>query len=251
MTPRIITLFTLVFGLITAASNATFAQTATPTPPIKEEEGVIKVNSRLVVVPVSVVDPNGEPVLGLKAESFQIKEENRPQTVDSVGNAETVPLEIVLLFDVSASSDAMFKFQQETAAKFLQDVLKSEDRATIFTIGQRATLIQARDTAEKSILAIRSITPTKEQTAFYDSVRIAANYLEKNSPQGRRKVILVISDGEDTNSDGVLRAIWAAERKIAGWVTSGESVGLPTSCQGKTIAELIDELEQRLLALAL
>ena len=222
MTPRIITLFTLVFGLITAASNATFAQTATPTPPIKEEEGVIKVNSRLVVVPVSVVDPNGEPVLGLKAESFQIKEENRPQTVDSVGNAETVPLEIALLFDVSASSDAMFKFQQETAAKFLRDVLKSEDRATIFTIGQRATLIQARDTAEKSILAIRSITPTKEQTAFYDSVRIAANYLEKNSPQGRRKVILVISDGEDTNSDGVLRAIWAAERKIADTVQGQE-----------------------------
>ena len=42
----------------------------------------------------------------------------------------------------------------------------------------------------------------------------------------------------------------AAERKIAGWVASGESVGLPTSCQGKTVAELIDELEQRLLALA-
>ena len=142
--------------------------------------------------------------------------------MDSVGNAETVPLEIALLFDVSASSDAMFKFQQETAAKFLRDVLKSEDRATIFTIGQRSTLIQARDTAEKSILAIRSITPTKEQTAFYDSVRLAANYLEKNSPQGRRKVILVISDGEDTNSDGVLRAIWAAERKIADTVQGQE-----------------------------
>ncbi len=42
----------------------------------------------------------------------------------------------------------------------------------------------------------------------------------------------------------------AAERRIAGWVASGEAVGLPTSCTGKTVAELVDELEQRLLSLA-
>ena len=215
MKSRITARFTLVFILAIGSAMAAIAQTASPTPPIKEDDQVIKVDSRLVVVPVSVTDPNGEPVTGLKANNFRIKEENKPQTIDSVGNAENVPLEIALLFDVSASSDAMFKFQQETAAKFLHDVLRTDDRATIFTIGQKSTLIQARDTAEKSIAAVRSITPTKEQTAFYDSVREAATYLNKNSPKGRRKVIVVISDGEDTNSEGVLRAIWAAERKIA------------------------------------
>jgi VWFA-related protein len=209
----------LLFGIFFALTCSLPAQTPSPsptsTPFIKEEEGVIKVDSRLVVVPVSVVDQNGEPVLGLKAENFQVKEENQPQTIDSVGNAENVPLEIALLFDISASSDAMFKFQQETAAKFLKDVLRPEDRATIFTIGKSSTLVQARDTAEMSMIAVRTITPTKEQTAFYDSVREAANYLAKNAPQGRRKVIVIISDGDDTNSDGVLKAIWAAERKIA------------------------------------
>lgn len=212
----------LIIGLVTMSCLPMMAQTASPTPPIKEEEQVIKVDSRLVVVPVSVVDSNGEPVLGMKAENFRILEDNRPQTIDSLGNAENVPLEIALLFDVSASSDAMFQFQKDTAAKFLQDVLRGEDRATIFTIGQRSTLVQPRDTAEKSILALKSITSTKEQTAFYDSVRIAANYLEKNSPQGRRKVIVVISDGEDTNSDGVLSAIWNAERKIADTVVGNQ-----------------------------
>lgn len=212
----------LIIGLVTMSCLPMMAQTASPTPPIKEEDQVIKVDSRLVVVPVSVVDSNGEPVLGMKAENFRILEDNRPQTIDSLGNAENVPLEIALLFDVSASSDAMFQFQKDTAAKFLQDVLRGEDRATIFTIGQRSTLVQPRDTAEKSILALKSITSTKEQTAFYDSVRIAANYLEKNSPQGRRKVIVVISDGEDTNSDGVLSAIWNAERKIADTVVGNQ-----------------------------
>lgn len=208
-------LFFLLASIFLAGAFEMSAQTATPTPAAVDEDQVIKVNSRLVVVPVSVTDTNGEPVLGLKAESFRIKEENRPQAIDSLGTADNVPLEIALLFDVSASTDAMFRFQQETAAKFLQEVLRSDDRATIFTIGQKGTVVGGRENADRSIAAIKSITPTKEQTAFYDSVRMAANYLAQNAPEGRRKVILVISDGEDTNSDGVLKAIWDAERKVA------------------------------------
>ncbi len=208
-----------VIGFVSQVVNA---QTTSPTPPPTKEDEVIKVNSRLVVVPVSVTNASGDPVLGLKAENFRVKEEGKAQTIDNVGNAENVPLEIALLFDISASTDAMFKYEQETASKFLQDVMRAEDRATIFTVGQKGTMVQGRETAEKSITAIRAITPTREQTAFYDSVRIAAEYLQRNTPEGRRKVILLISDGEDTNSDGILKAIWEAERKIAANVQGEE-----------------------------
>ena len=165
-------------------------------------------------MPVSVTDANGQPVLGLNAKDFRIDEESKQQTIDSLGNANVVPLEIALLFDVSASTDTMFKFEQETAAKFLREVMRSNDRATIFTVGTRGVLVQSRDTSEKSMESVRSIAPTKEQTAFYDSVRVAADYLKKNTPPGARKVIVIISDGEDTNSEGIIRAIWNAERKI-------------------------------------
>jgi VWFA-related protein len=204
------------FGIMFTVIS-TFAQTPTPTPkatPKPVDDDIIKVSSRLVVVPVSVTDAKGEPVLGLKPGDFQILEENRAQIIDSLGTADVVPLEIALLFDVSASTDAMFKFEQETAAQFLKEVMRPNDRATVFTIGQRSVLVQPRDTAERSIESIRLITPTKEQTAFYDTVRIAAEYLTKNAPQGVRKVIVIISDGEDTSSEGVMRAIWNAERNI-------------------------------------
>lgn len=190
------------------------AQTPTPTPKISEEEGVIKVESRLVVVPVSVVNPNGDPVTGLKAGDFRIAEENRPQVIESLGTAEDVPLEIALLFDVSASTDAMFKFQQETAAKFLADVLRADDRATIISVGQEPVLVQGRDTSAKSISGVSAIIPKKEATAFFDSVRFAADYLKTNSPSGRRRVVVVISDGEDNFSEGVQRAQRNAERKV-------------------------------------
>lgn len=207
-------LFILIFTSVFSA----VAQNVKPTPPPKnnnDDDGeIIKVNSRLVVVPVSVLDANGQPVLGLKKEDFRVSEENKIQQVEQVSDAEKVPLEIVLLFDVSASTDSMFRFEQETAAKFLQEVMRPEDRATIFTIGEKPLLVQSREKADKSAVAVKSIQPTKQQTAFYDSVAAAANYLQKNAPQNVRKVIVVISDGDDTNSAGVIKAIFNAEMKI-------------------------------------
>ncbi|NOT49128.1 MAG: hypothetical protein HOP17_15465, partial [Acidobacteria bacterium] len=134
----------LAFVFIATAYLSASAQTPTPTPAVKEDDEVIKVNSRLIVVPVSVIDANGNPVEGLKAEDFRLREENRQQAIDSVGNADNVPLEIALLFDISATTSPMFKFQQETAAKFLQEVLKPSDRATIYTVGASPILVQAR-----------------------------------------------------------------------------------------------------------
>lgn len=218
-----------VFGisaLILTFAFSVFSQTPTATPPPAEDDGeIIKVDSRLVVVPVSVTNSAGQPVTGLTAKDFRVLEENKSQEVAQVSDAEKVPLEIALLFDISASTDAMFKFEQETAAQFLRDVMRPEDRATIFTVGEKPILVQARDSSDKSAISVRTIQPTKQLTAFYDSVNIAANYLQTNAPQGRRKVIVVISDGEDTNSEGVLRAIWNAESK------------LPESVQGKELRE--------------
>ena len=206
--------FTLIALAVAVSQILAIGQTPTPKPKPTPDDEVIKVQSRLVVVPVSVTDANGQSVLGLTAQDFRIAEENKQQTIDHLGSADVVPLEIALLFDVSASTDKMFKFEQETAAKFLRDVMRANDRATIFTVGERGVLIQARDTAEKSMSSISSITPTKEQTAFYDALRTAADHLKNNAPAGSRKVIVIISDGEDTNSEGIIKAIWNAERKI-------------------------------------
>lgn len=214
MDPRKIFVLSFFFCLLGLAGFSVAAQTATPTPPVKDDDQVIKVDSRLVIVPVSVTNANGEPVVGLKPENFLIREENQAQTIDSLGDAETVPLEIALLFDVSASTDTMFKFQQETAAKFLREVMRSDDRATIFTVGQKPVLVSGRDTAERAAESVKGIVPTKGATAFFDTVRAAATYLRENAPDGRRKVIVVISDGEDNYSEGVQKATRAKERKI-------------------------------------
>lgn len=215
-----------LFALIAIFSFTVFAQNPAPTPPVENDDEPIRVSSRLVVVPVSVTDASGQPVLGLTEKDFFVSEENRPQTIERVSDADKVPLEIAILFDVSSSTGSMFQFQQETAAKFLQEVMRPEDRATIFTIGERPMMIQARDEAGKSAISVKSIQPTKQFTAFYDTVRIAADYLNKNAPPATRKVIVVISDGEDTNSEGVRNAIQAGYRKLGSKVDTLDSKSL-------------------------
>jgi VWFA-related protein len=218
--------FLICLFLTTLALSQTPTPTATPKTDVLTDDDVIKVESRLIVVPVSVTDAAGQPVLGLGAKDFEITEENSRQEIAQVSTAEKVPLEIAILFDVSASTDAMFQFQQETAAQFLREVMRPEDRATIFTVGAQPILVQGRNPSENASLAVQSIKPTKEQTAFYDSVSVAADYLSKNAVQGSRRVLIVISDGEDTNSKAVINAIWNAERKLV------------NSVDGKTLREI-------------
>lgn len=188
--------------------------THSQTPPVKADDDIIKVESRLIVVPVSVTDANGLPVVGLTAQDFRVLEEGQSVTLEGVSGADKVPLEIALLFDVSASTDTMFQFQLDMAAKFLNGVMRPDDRASIFLVGGKPVMISPRDTAERSVAAIQTITPTKGFTAFYDSVAAATEYLKRTAPEASRRVILVISDGEDTNSERIAKAIQDGYKKV-------------------------------------
>ncbi len=208
-TLRFVSLSFLVFLTV----NVT-AQTPKPTPPISEDDQVYKVDSRLVVVPVSVTNSAGEPVLGLKAEDFRVSEENRPQVIDSVGNAETVPLEIALLIDVSGSVNPLFEFEKKAAGQFLQTVMKPDDRATIFLIGDKPSSVLRSENAVLAAERLRAVVPSGKFTAFYDTAAAAARYLRQNAPAKSLRVIVAITDGEDNWSDLVRDAEKATYRDV-------------------------------------
>lgn len=172
-----------------------------------DEDEIVRVTSNLVVVPVSVTDERGEPLPGLKATDFRLEEEGRAQEIAQVGDADQVPLDIALLFDVSSSvmGKIAFSFQQESAAGFLKQVLKPVDRAAIITIADKPTVVQPLTSAEAATAKLQTIpaATTSVPTAFYDAVSFAADYLAKNAPGNHRRVILVISDGDDNFSAAV------------------------------------------------
>jgi len=180
--------------------------TPTPVPPKPgdEEADIVRVSSNLVMVPVSVVDRQGQPVRGLQLPDFRLDEDGRQQRITEIGNPDQVPLDIALLFDVSSSvsQKGFFVFQQTAAAAFLKQVLKPIDRAAIFTIGQEPEMIQELAPAETAAAKLMTIPPATSAvpTAFYDTVNAAAQYLTKNSGERHRRVIVVITDGDDNFS---------------------------------------------------
>jgi Ca-activated chloride channel family protein len=182
----------------------------TPTPPEPDDSAydVVRVSSNLVVVPVSVTDATGQPVMGLTASDFRLEEEGRAQEIQ-IGDPEQLPLDIAILLDVSGSVDARFSFEKEAASRFLKQVLRPADRATVFAIDKTPRLELARDTADRAAARLISINAAKGPTAFYDTVIEAAQYLAQSSPPQHRRVIVVISDGEDNFSEKVKKAIGA------------------------------------------
>ena len=166
----------------------------TPTP----EYEVVKISSNLVMVPVSITDAQGQPVLGLKPTDFRIEEDGRTQRLTQLGDPEQVPLDIAVLIDVSGSVVARFDFEQQAAAAFLKQVLKPEDRATVFAIDETPRLIQRLATAQVASQSIMTLKPSNGYTAFYDSLLAASKYLDQSSSNGRRRIAVVISDGDDT-----------------------------------------------------
>jgi Ca-activated chloride channel family protein len=179
--------------------------TPTPAPTPEPEYEVIKVSSNLVVVPVSVTDLSGQPVMGLKLADFHIEEDGRAQEISQLGDPGQVPLDIALLIDVSSSVTERFGFEEQAATRFLKQVLRTNDHATLFAIDRSPRLEQARSTgdiASARLMTIKAATGPSP-TAFYDTVIEAARYLALNTPEQNRRVIVVISDGEDNFSKGV------------------------------------------------
>lgn len=165
------------------------------------EPETIRIDSRLVTVPVSVTDANGNPIRNLTAEDFVVEEDGVTQQVQTLGEPGKTPIEMVLLFDVSRSIRNRFDFEREAASRFVNQVLKPGDGISIFAIGTVPKLAVPRtDNVEKAVAGAMAIQPTEDSTAFHDTVVKAAQHISDSSNPEVRRVMVVLSDGEDTNS---------------------------------------------------
>src|SRR5688500_5063749 len=194
--------------------------TPTPKPPEQEVLDVVRVTSNLVMVPVSVTDQQGQAVQGLQVADFRLEEEGKQQEISGIGDPEQVPLAIALLFDVSSSTGqkGFFVSQQKAAAAFRKTVMKPVDKAAIFTMSGAPAVIQPLSSAEASAAKVLAIPPAVANvpTAFYDSVITAAKYLTDNAPSNYRRVIVVLSDGDDNFSEQIREMSVAEARAVLG-----------------------------------
>ena len=171
-----------------------------PTPKQKEDpDETIRVDSALVPIPVSVLDASGRAVQTLKIEDFELKIDNKAVEIADMSHSET-PIRLAMLFDNSSSEIIARDFERSAAIKFFRRVVRPDkDQAALFTVADFTHLEQAL-TPDVSRLtqAIDLIPEPRGATALLDGIVAVAEYLRSTS--GRR-VVIIVSDGEDTYSD--------------------------------------------------
>lgn len=200
-------LFLLSLVFVAGAS----AQNATPTPPVSDDTGPTKVFE--VRLPVTVSQKKSL-ISGLTRGDFQIFEDGVLQEVTFFSSEKTNPPVFVgVLMDTSPSTAGKMKFSKEAARNFIYTVIQlRKDKAAFMTFDHEIVLRQ--DFTDKMDLldkAVEKVSKTGSQTALYDAVWQFTDEKLRNVP-GRR-VIVVITDGDDTFSRAELKdAIDIAQR---------------------------------------
>ncbi|MEW6729859.1 MAG: VWA domain-containing protein [Acidobacteriota bacterium] len=194
------------------------AQRPTSTP---QEESIIKIRADLITVLVSVTDQRGQLINSLGKDDFELIENSTTQEIVTFGRENSLPLQLVLLFDVSSSVKPRLKFEQQAATKFFKDILRPIDRAALLSFSHDVMVEQDfTSNVEALVNATRSLK-AKGGTALYDAIYLAAQRLEKGPG---RHVIVIISDGANTISkttlESALRMTERADAAIYGIYTA-------------------------------
>ena len=153
----------------------------------------------LINVSATVTDASGRFVPNLRKEDFIVYEDGQEQTITHF-NAERVPVSLGIALDTSGSmAGEKFEHAQGALERFLFDLLDPNDEVFLVRFSTDANLEQGWTTDKGRISrALRRIAP-RGGTAMYDAVAEAVPLADKGS--NRKKAVLVISDGNDTNSE--------------------------------------------------
>jgi VWFA-related protein len=161
-----------------------------------EAGDVIRVDTTLVTIPVSVTDRNGRYIPNLRKEDFRLWEDGVEQSVAFFSSVDK-PFSLVLMIDTSGSTRFRLEDIQDAAITFVNQ-LRQDDRVMVVSFDDQVRVL-TEFTSDRYRLrdAIRQ-TETGNGTKLYDAVDLVMNQ-RLNSVSGRKAIVL-FTDGVDTTS---------------------------------------------------
>lgn len=240
------------FSMFSGAAQAQKPK-PTPTPPRDDDQEAITTFIRRVRLPITVVDKKGQFVPGLTKNDFLILEDKVPQQVETFSDdlGETLPLYVAVLMDTSPSTAGKLKFEQESAMNFIHTVVRPRrDRVLFATFDDQINLRQ--DFTDKLDLldkAVDSVKKLGNQTALFDAVWQFCD--EKLRSVAGRRVMVIVTDGEDTFSRANIRdAIDIAQRTETTIYAISTKAGFLGTVPGVEAGEVKDRKDRDLTTLA-
>jgi len=177
---------------------------------VAAQEANFHVDVKLVNIFVNVTDRNGALVGGLTRADFAVFEDGRPQQIAIFEKQSEVPLNLTLAIDTSGSVQKDMGEEAAAGRRFAHDILRPQDQMSVL---QFATTVRELTPFTNRLGAIdRGLGELRGDwaTALYDAICFGSERLGKREG---RKVLIVISDGDDTaKSSTYAQALEAALR---------------------------------------
>lgn len=193
----------------------------------------IRVDTTLVLIPVSVSTPLGQFVTGLERENFRVFEDKSEQKIVHF-SSEDAPLAVGLVFDTSGSMGSKLSKSRQAVSEFFKTA-NPEDQFFLVEFNDRPEMVVDFTASAEEIQNRLTFTQSKGRTALLDSVYLALHHMKKAHNQ--RKALLIISDGGDNSSR-------YTESEIKNLVREADvqiyAIGIfePISARGRTSEEL-------------
>ena len=176
----------------------------------KADDDVIKVDTRLVDVPLAVTSPSGIPLKGLKATNFIVYEDGKKQDIVDF-SATTAPFEVALVLDTSGSARNDLPLIQRAARDFIAGLRPGDrvaviafntDRKNNTAFAASEVLTMLTDDRAKLKSAIDNVK-TSNGTPYYDSLLQVAEKIFSQRPADEfrgRRALVALTDGVDSSS---------------------------------------------------
>jgi len=183
------------------------------------QDSVLTIRKRVDEVNVLFIatDKHGKFVRNLNQTDFNFLDDHKPvQSIVNFRRETDLPLQLGLLVDVSGSVHTRFDFEQDAATSFLQHVLRAGfDKAFVMGFNAKQDVTQDfTDDVQRLSQGVRSLHDGGG-TALYDAIYHACHdkLLKQQSDRPVRKALIVLSDGDDNQSEYTLmQAVEMAQR---------------------------------------
>jgi VWFA-related protein len=213
---------------------------ATPTPPINEEEGIVKVDTEAVNVLFTAQDKNRRLLLTLRPTDFQVFENGQLQTVSAFSKQVDLPLSLSILIDTSMSQERTLPEEKSAAISFLESVVRPEkDEVAVISFTGESTLEQGMTSnmnrLRRAVDGVKlapqmgyigggvvvgtppiSGNSASGATAIWDAIWVTSDEILGPAPERTRRAIILLTDGVNTYGKKKLNdAVEAAQRAEA------------------------------------
>jgi Ca-activated chloride channel family protein len=209
--------------------------------------GVINIDTELVVLDVTVVDQNNNPVYSLTKDDFAVFEDRVKQEIESISREE-VPVSLGIVIDTSGSMRSKLQTVIDAAATLIKQ-MRTDDEGFVAQFKAEPELTQDFTSDQRELEEALGELYTSGGTALLDAIIATADYAHEKGKQ-RRKALIVISDGLEKNSSVKEKEVMEAMKEdevqvyLVGFINEDEPAGLFSKSPAKRAKELLTRLAE-------